>query len=127
MGLEKKVALVTGGAGALGTVIVQRLLQEGASVAATYHAEHEKLPASSPKLKWMNADVTREEDVVRLFDDVLATFGRVDILVNTVGGFVPGKHVANTPLADWEKMMTLNLRSTFLCMREGLRRMKGQP
>ena len=61
---------------------------------------------------------------MKLFDAVLKKFGQIDILVNTVGGFVPGKPVAQTTLENWDKMMTLNLRSTFLCIREALRRME---
>ncbi|HEX9829780.1 MAG TPA: SDR family NAD(P)-dependent oxidoreductase, partial [Bacteroidota bacterium] len=77
MTLNNKVALVTGGTGALGSVIVQRFLAEGAKVAATYFSEKEKLPAPHKALKFIQANVSDETDVIKLFDAVIAQFGRV--------------------------------------------------
>lgn len=128
--LNDRVALVTGGTGALGSVVVQRFLDEGMRVVASYRSEQEltKLPASvRSKAVLIQADVLVEDQVRQLFARAVETFGRIDILVNTVGGFVPGKRVAETKVEHWDRMMTLNLRSAFLCMREALQRMHGQP
>jgi NAD(P)-dependent dehydrogenase (short-subunit alcohol dehydrogenase family) len=129
-GLHGRVALVTGGTGALGSVVVQRFLEEGVHVAASYRSEQElaALPAGlREKVVFIQADVLVEEQVRGLFARVVEKFGRIDILVNTVGGFVPGNHLADVKIEDWDLMISLNLRSTFLCMREALRQMKGQP
>lgn len=130
MSLAGKVALVTGGTGALGSAVLARFQKEGMRVAATYRNDNELARQATPSqahTSFMKADVTNEKDVRTLFENVLKQFGRLDVLVNTVGGFLPGKPVAEVRLEDWEKMMALNLRSTFLCMREALRKMKGQP
>ncbi len=130
MSLQKKRALITGGTGALGSVVAQRFLDEGIHVAASYRSAQElaTLPASlREKVLFIQADVLEEEQVRELFARVVEKFGRLDILVNTVGGFVPGNHLADMKIADWDLMISLNLRSTFLCMREALRHMKGQP
>lgn len=128
--LEGRVALVTGGTGALGSVVAQRFLDEGVNVAASYRSEQEltKLsPTLRDKAAFIKADVLVEEQVRQLFARTVEKFGRIDILVNTVGGFVPGKRIAEMNVEDWDLMMSLNLRSTFLCMREALKLMSGQP
>lgn len=128
--LEGRVALLTGGTGALGSVVVQRFLDEGMNVAASYRSEQEltKLPSTlRNQATFIKADVLVEEQVRQLFAQTVEKFGRLDILVNTVGGFVPGKRIAEMKVEDWDLMMSLNLRSTFLCMREALKLMNSQP
>ncbi len=130
MSLSGKVVVITGGTGALGTVVARRLQKEGATVFSTSTDNQSSSPATKVTQGTINvlkADVTDEASVMRLFDEVIRTGQKVDVVVNTVGGFVPGKPVADTPVADWDLMMTLNLKSTFLCTREALRRMKGKP
>lgn len=74
----------------------------------------------------MKANVASEEDVRKVFERVLQTYGRLDVVINTVGGFLPGKPITDVSLSEWANMMTLNLTTTFLCTREALRRMRGQ-
>lgn len=124
------VALVTGGTGALGSVVVQRFLDEGVNVAASYRSEQqlEKLPAVvREKATFIKADLTVEEQVQQLFATVVRKFGSVDILVNTVGGFLPGERIAGLKAEDWDRMMSLNLKTTFLCIKEALKQMHGRP
>lgn len=130
MSLNGKIALVTGGTGALGSVIAERFLSERVKVAVSYVVEEELKRLSEDFKKSVliaKADVGDEQEVGRLFDEVAARFGSVDILVNTVGGFLPKKQLAEVSVEEWDRMMNINLKSAFLCSREALRRMKGKP
>jgi NAD(P)-dependent dehydrogenase (short-subunit alcohol dehydrogenase family) len=65
-------------------------------------------------------DVTDEGAVNDMVDAVVARFGRIDALVNVVGGSRPGKTVLDLPLSEWQTMLALNLTSTFLCCKAAL-------
>jgi NAD(P)-dependent dehydrogenase (short-subunit alcohol dehydrogenase family) len=130
MSLRDKTAIVTGGTGAVGLAVVRRFLDEGAAIVATYRDPKEliKLPTSAGShISTVQADVTVESDVQRLFENTVKGVGGVDILVNTVGGFLPRKSIADLTVEEWDRMMSINLKSTFLCAREALRRMINQP
>jgi NAD(P)-dependent dehydrogenase (short-subunit alcohol dehydrogenase family) len=130
MSLAGKTAVVTGGTGALGKAIVERFLREGVRVAVSYR-ESSKLDLYPADLRSLivaiQADTTKEEDVKRLFQSAASHQGSVDILVNTVGGFLPKKNILEVSLEEWERMMNINLKSSVLCLREALRHMKGRP
>lgn len=129
MVLQKKVALVTGGRGALGSVLAQRLAEEGADVVVSFLTSSESAGRGGEfesRIVPVKADVTREADVVSLYDAILQKFSRVDIVINTVGGFLAAKPLVDVALKEWDSMMDVNLKSTFLSTREALRRMKGQ-
>jgi NAD(P)-dependent dehydrogenase (short-subunit alcohol dehydrogenase family) len=129
MTLIKKRALVCGGTGGLGSVVAQRLCAEGCSVAVSYRNEEDlyRLPQSlRDRAKSIKADVTDEGDVQRLYDVVTESFAGVDIVVNTVGGYLAQRLIADTSNHDWDLMMSINLKSAFLSTREALRRMKGR-
>jgi NAD(P)-dependent dehydrogenase (short-subunit alcohol dehydrogenase family) len=128
--LNGKSALITGGTGALGQVVAERFLKEGASVAASYISEEEadRLPETIKKsILLVRANVTKEENVSSLFDEVCRKHRRVDLLVNIVGGFLPGTLTRDVESGDWDHMMNINLRSMFLCSREFLRRIGDAP
>lgn len=129
MALKDKVALVTGGTGALGSAIVRRLANEGIHVFVSYVTE-QKISGISSELKdrvtLVKANVTDEVQVRNLFDTIIQKRGKIEIVVNTVGGFVGGKSVSETSIDEWEMMMNTNLGSAFLCTREALRWMKGK-
>ncbi|MBI2619987.1 MAG: SDR family oxidoreductase [Ignavibacteriales bacterium] len=126
MSLKGKTALVTGGTGALGSVVVERFLREGMNVAAsTQKTETETIRKEGTPLL-IRADVADEFEVRNLFDKVLRRYKTLDIVVNTVGGFLPTRPITEVSVADWEKMMSMNLKTAFLCTREALRRMKGR-
>jgi NAD(P)-dependent dehydrogenase (short-subunit alcohol dehydrogenase family) len=125
MQLEGKIAIITGTTGALGEVVAKSFLQEGCTVYAPVRPGSKKSPPSGTK--GVIADLTREEDVVSCFFTVAGQEGRVDIVVNTVGGFLPRKPIREISLAEWEAMMKVNLLSAFLCTREALKVMEGKP
>lgn len=129
MVLQQKVALVTGGTGALGSVLAHRLAEEGARVVVSYRTDKDvegRDGTFRPGIVPVRADLTNEPDVVALYDTLVQKYSHVDIVINTVGGFLPAKPLADVTLAEWDRMMDINLKSAFLSTREALRRMKGQ-
>lgn len=124
--LDGQVVLVTGGTGALGAAVALGALRAGAAVVVTYRDERERraLADRAPqdardRLDGIQADVTDGESVRRLVADLTARHGRLDALVNAVGGFAGGDLLATDERA-WDTMLSLNLRSTYLCCRAAL-------
>ncbi len=118
--MKGRVAIVSGGTGALGQAVSSRLLAEEATVCIPYvvPAELGALrarvgAAAEARLHCVRADVTDEAAFGAFVRGVLDAHGRVDILVNGVGGFAPGD-LASTSLAEWDRLMTLNLRSAVI-------------
>lgn len=129
MVLQQKVALVTGGTGALGSVLAQRLADEGAQVVVSYRTDKEvegSAKSFAPGIAPIRADLTNEADVIALYDTLMQKYSHIDIVINAVGGFLPAKPLVDVTLAEWDHMMAINLKSTFLSTREALRKMKGQ-
>ncbi len=120
--LEGKVALVTGASRGIGRATALALAREGARVvvAARTQPKLEKaareVEALGAQALAVPADVSQEEDVERLKEKALESFGRVDILVNNAG---VGKYGAVQALSpqDYDWMMNTNMRSSFLCTR----------
>jgi NAD(P)-dependent dehydrogenase (short-subunit alcohol dehydrogenase family) len=124
MTLQNKAVLITGGTGALGHVVAEQMYREGAKVASSYLFETELSRLSESfrrNVYTVHADVTDDEDVAALFQKVSHKVGKVDILINIVGGFLPQTPVKNLTTKDWDHMMDMNLKSAFLCSREFLR------
>jgi NAD(P)-dependent dehydrogenase (short-subunit alcohol dehydrogenase family) len=124
--LDGQVVLVTGGTGALGAAVALGALRAGAAVVVTYRDERERraLADRAPqdardRLDGIQADVTDGESVRRLVADLTARHGRLDALVNAVGGFAGGDLLATDERA-WDTMLLLNLRSAYLCCRAAL-------
>jgi len=121
--LDGKIALVTGGTGALGGAVVDAFLSAGALVHATYIVPDEvpllqaRVGARAARLTCVEADVGRAPEVERLVGGVLARHGRLDALVHLVGGFWGGVAVVDTPEERWDAMLQLNLKTFFLCAR----------
>jgi pteridine reductase len=130
--LEGQVALVTGAAKRIGRSIALRLAAEGASVAVNYRGS--KADADSAvgeiqvlgvKAMAIQGDVSRREDVGKLFAAIEKGFGRLDILVNNAGAFFPAKFEDLTD-EQWDGIMNANLRSQFLCAQAAAPIMKRQ-
>jgi len=124
--LAGKIALVTGGTGNLGRVVVKTFADAGAKVASTFPPGGERrgmTPNLRKRVLLVEADVTDSRQVVALFSEVWSRLGSVSILINIVGGYLPAKRIEEVSTEDWDRMMTLNLKSTFLCSREFLSRL----
>ena len=129
MKLKDKVAIITGGTGALGRAVVAEFLEEGARVVCTYIVDEELKGLSSviknSNLQLIKSDVTKEKQVTKLVQKTQGRFRRIDVLVNIVGGFVYSK-IQDTDEKTWDRMMNMNLKSTFLCSKAVLPQMIKQ-
>jgi len=110
MSVNDKVVLVAGGSGALGRTVTPAFAQAGARVIT---ADRNPPPEQMAAGEAMKADVTDEAAVRRLVDDVIRTAGRIDVLVNLVGGFATGR-VVDTDVSLWQRMLVLNVTAAFL-------------
>jgi len=126
MSLTGKVAVVTGGSRGIGRAIALALAGQGARVAFCHHAD----PAAEATLAEIralsdgiavDADVSDEAQVKALFDAAIGRFGAVDILVNNAG-ILRESPLAETEAAEFDRVIAVNLRGTFLASREFVRR-----
>ncbi len=117
--LQDRVAVIAGGTGALGGAIALAMLQAGATVVVTYRRPEEldKLTADAgplaARLSGESVDVTDCDAVAALASTLAKRSGRVDILVNAVGGYAGGKTVWETEPKTYATQMALNLQAGF--------------
>jgi len=130
--LAGKVAVITGGSRGIGRASSLALAQHGARVAVNYlgnasaaEATAREIAACGGQCLTVQADVSKPEEVHRLIDQALDTFGRIDILVNNVGLTQDGLIVRMSE-KKWDQVLDANLRSAFLCTRAALRPMLRQ-
>jgi 3-oxoacyl-[acyl-carrier protein] reductase len=130
-GVRDRVAVVTGAAGGLGREIAERLAREGASVVlgdidqAGLESTAERITSAGGTALAVAGDLTEEAPAQRLIDAGIERFGRIEILVNVVGGSRNAKIWAMRA-EDWDFVLRLNLRSTFLCTRAAVPHMMRQ-
>ncbi|MDX1440338.1 MAG: SDR family NAD(P)-dependent oxidoreductase [Rubricoccaceae bacterium] len=117
--LDRKVVVLTGAGGRLGRVVAAKLIAAGARVAGLDAQPTEDLPEG---VFFQVADLADETAVESAFSEVIDRFGAVDGVVHTVGMW-GGAPFAETTLSEWETMLNVNLRTTFLVFREAARRM----
>ena len=121
MDFENRVAIVTGGTGALGSAVTLDLLENGARVAVPYVAEKDwaalqtRAGAARERLWGAQVDLTKAPAVERFAADVVERWGRIDFLVCIAGGFAAGK-VQETGAETWDHMFDLNLRTVYLAL-----------
>ncbi len=126
MRLTGKVAVVTGGARDLGRAISVKLAGEGAKVCLNYFDNPDDAQKTLDMIKAdggeaiaVQGDMTKAADVKNLFAKAGEAFGgKVDILVNVVGGIVGRKKIVEQDEAWYDFLMDVNMRSVFLCTRE---------
>jgi 3-oxoacyl-[acyl-carrier protein] reductase len=122
--LKDKVALVTGGSHGLGKAICLSLAEEGAKVALNYHRNPEKAQKVIDEMNekygtesmTVIANVANEEDVKRMFSEIMDRFGQIDILINNAA-VCPTNKVKDMPLSEWTNTVDINLNGTFLTSR----------
>jgi 3-oxoacyl-[acyl-carrier protein] reductase len=127
-----KIAVVTGAASGIGKAVVERFAKEdvssiildidesgGKNVAA-------EIQQRGKRAAFLRLDVTKENDVQSVFDEIKLAHGRVDILVNVAGGSLHRHPLDEFTLAHWQAVIDVNLTSTFLCCRAVMGLMKSQ-
>lgn len=119
--MNRKVALVTGAGKRLGRAVAMRLAQDGADVIVHYRSSAVEaqevvkgIEALGRRSAALGADLTRVNEVRKMFDEVCEMFGRLDILVNSAANF---KHTAFATTSEevWDAILDANLKSVFFC------------
>ena len=121
--LSGRVALVTGGGSGLGRAFCEAMAKYGADVACVGRTES-KLKETVKLIKQygrkaiaIKADVSRPDEVENMINKAIARLGTIDILFNNAGITSEPTRVGETPIEDWDKVIAINLRGVFLCMR----------
>lgn len=132
--LGGRVVLLPGGMGGLGAAVTQAFVQAGASVVIVgSHERPEQLDAlraqlgeAGGKVSFTQANVRDEKAVEQVVWSMVDRHGRLDILVNLVGGWSAGQPITGLELDTWERMMDVNLRTAFLLAKHAARPMVQQ-
>lgn len=122
MRLANKVALITGSARGMGKVAAELFAREGASIIVTDIAQEEgeavaqSIRDAGGNAIFVYADVTRSASVEQLVEKAIATYGQIDILYNNAG-IMPNADGSVLDISEelWDTVMTVNLKSVFLC------------
>jgi len=118
-----RTAIVTGGARGIGRGIAEAFAREGGDVAVADVATNEQAAPVMEAIRhagrnalYVRTDVADEQQVRAMVEAVHGAFGHIDILVNNAGIFTQGL-VEHLPVEDWDRVLAVNLRGTFLCTR----------
>jgi len=135
--VEGKVALVTGGGGGIGRASALAFAREGARVAvADFAADTARdtvalINDAGGQAITLTGDVTRAKDVRAMLDDIVAAYGRLDCAFNNAGIAPYQVEASGKKTADWsedsfDRMIAVNLKGVWLCMKEEIRLMQSQ-
>src|SRR6202048_2375508 len=129
--LTEKVSLVTGGSRGIGAAIAKRLAADGANVAITYTKGADaavsvvkEIERAGRKAIAIQADAADADAVEAAVEKTVATFGRLDVLVNNAGTAVP-KRFEETTLEEMDRVIDINVRGTFVATQAALKHMQS--
>ncbi|MBL8157829.1 MAG: SDR family NAD(P)-dependent oxidoreductase, partial [Anaerolineae bacterium] len=129
LSLQHQIALITGGGRGIGAATAEALARKGAHVIVASRTESEltatvaRLHAAGLGASSLVLDVADDAAVDTAFDRIAAEFGRLDILVNNAAILLSGAF-AEMAMADWDRLMAVNLRGAALCARRAFRLMR---
>jgi len=128
--MGRRISIVTGGADGIGKEIARTFLKNGYTVAA-FDIKEKELTDTAEEFRKLGdyvphmTNVVDEGQINASVEQVIKRFGRIDILVNNAGGSLAiSQEIERIPAEDWDKVINLNLRSTFLCSKAVLPVMK---
>ncbi len=126
--LDGKVAVVTGASSGIGWATALTLAAAGAKVVASARRQErgreliQAIKARGGEATWVTADMQSEQDIEALCQSAIATYGRLDCAFNNAGAGAMNP-LANTPNAEYELLMNINVRGVFWCMKYQLQAM----
>src|SRR5438094_1454999 len=130
LSFENKVALVTGAASGMGLATAQAFAEAGAAVVLAdvredlVQAEAQKLVAAGHKAIAVRCDVSDDAQVAAMVDHTVAEFGRLDAAFNNAGIMARIAPTADSSREDWDRVIGINLRGVWSCMKYELRQME---
>jgi NAD(P)-dependent dehydrogenase (short-subunit alcohol dehydrogenase family) len=129
---ENKVALITGAASGMGLATAQAFAEAGAAVVLADFKEDavkaaaQKLVAAGHKTLAVRCDVSDDAQVAAMVDSTVAEFGRLDAAFNNAGAMARIAPIADSAREDWDRVIGINLRGVWSCMKHELRQMDRQ-
>ncbi len=132
MSMQKQTALITGASHGIGRAIALRLAKEGINLVVNYTSSEKEAAEVAKEAEALGvqallvkADVAKEEEVAELFEKALTLSGRIDILVNNAG-ITRDNLLLRMSEADFDRVIEINLKGSFLCMKKAARIMLKQ-
>ena len=124
--MQDHVVFITGANGGLGSSVTRGFLKQGARViGASLRIKATDFP--QPNFEAMTIDFSKLDEIKRGVAKIVERYGRLDVLVHVLGGFVGGPSVAETTDAMWEQMQSINLTSAFQVFRECIPHLRKSP
>lgn len=125
--MNNKIALVTGGTSGIGKEIVKELLDKGCKVITCYHsneslAKQTEKEFSNENLLIIKCDVSNEEEVINMFNNISTKFGKIDYLVNNAGTFIDNL-IKDFNIDDFKKVLDINLLGKVICTKHAYENM----
>lgn len=130
--MEGKVILITGGSSGIGYAAAKAFAGEGASIAIASRGEKrgeeaaEAIRSMGGESIFVKADVSQEDQVERMVAQVVSTYGRLDFAFNNAGVEGKGARLAKETMEMWDRIMEINLKGVWLCMKYELLQMVKQ-
>ena len=129
--LKDRIAIITGAGKGIGRETAIDFAREGAHIVMVSRTKTdldklaEEIKPFNVRTLLLESDISVEKDVNQVFEETMSAFSRLDIIVCSAGTHLR-KTIADTTVRDWDEMMAVNLRGTFLCSREAVKIMVKQ-